>query len=348
MEGNKTDRVAIIAGLRTPFLKLAGAFTGMPARTLGALVVAELVQRSGLAPSMIEQVVFGQVIASPEAPNIAREVVMGCGLSPEVDAYSVSRACATGYQSTVSLAQNILAGNISAGIAGGADSSTQVPLTADPTFAMALVEASGARTLRGRLAAFKHVRPRHLAPRAPALREPSSEYTMGEAAEKMAKENRISRERQDKFAHQSHQRAAAAWEQGLFDDQVMPVFPPPRYEPVSRDNLVRADSVLEKYAPLKPVFDRRHGSVTAGNSSPLTDGASALVLMKESVARALGIETIGYIKSYAFAALDPNWHRQDPEQRGSGSSVIARQARRLSRHPLARPRRRLSAQSSCP
>jgi acetyl-CoA acyltransferase len=279
----------------------------MPARTLGAVVVAELVQRSGLPFHVIEQVVFGQVIASPEAPNIAREVVMGSGLPPEVDAYSVSRACATGYQATVALAQNILAGNISAGIAGGADSSTQAPLTADPILARALVRASGARTLTERLSAFKHVRPRHLLPRAPALREPSSEYTMGEAAEKMARENRISRERQDEFAHQSHQRAAAAWEQGLFDNQVMPVFPPPGYKPVSRDNLVRADSELEKYASLKPVFDRHHGSVTAGNSSPLTDGASAVVLMKESLLKATGIKPLGYIKSHAFAALDPNW-----------------------------------------
>ena len=280
---------------------------GYPPVHWGGIVVAELVQRSGLASSVIEQVVFGQVISSPEAPNIAREVVMGSGLAPEVDAYSVSRACATSYQSTVSLAQNILAGNISAGIAGGADNSTQAPLTTDPVFATALVQASGARTLAERLSAFKHVRPRHLLPRAPALREPSSEYTMGEAAEKMAKENSISRDRQDEFAHGSHQKATAAWEQGLFDSQVMPVFPPPGYEPVSRDNLFRADSALEKYAALKPVFDRRHGSVTAGNSSPLTDGASAIVLMKESLAREMKIEPLGYIRSHAFAALDPNW-----------------------------------------
>jgi acetyl-CoA acyltransferase len=307
MEGIQVARIAVVSGLRTPFLKMGGAYTGMPSRMLGATVVAELVQRTGLRPSDIEQVVYGQVISSPEAPNIAREVVMGSGLPAEVDAYSVSRACATGYQATVSLAQNISAGNISVGIAGGADSATEVPFTAHPTLAKALVRVSSARTIGEKLAAFRQIRPRHLVPASPALREPSSDYTMGEAAEKMAKENGITRERQDEFAHRSHLKAASAWEQGLFDKHVMPVFPAPGFQPVVRDNLVRADSELERYGSLRPVFDRQHGSVTAGNSSPLTDGASAIVLMSEERALADGFQPLGFIKSYAFSALDPNW-----------------------------------------
>ena len=307
MAATNNGRIAVVSGLRTPFLKMGGAFTGMPPRILGATVVAELVQRAGLDPSSVEQVVFGQVIASPEAPNIAREVVIASGLPPNVDAYSVSRACATSYQSTVSLAQNIAAGNISLGIAGGADSATEVPLTAHPLLAKSLIRASGERSIRKRLSAFKGIRPRHLVPRSPALREPSSDYTMGEAAEKMAKENRISRERQDEFAHGSHVKAASAWELGTFDNQVMPVFPAPDFRPEARDNLVRADSELKKYSALKPVFDRNHGSVTAGNSSPLTDGASAVVLMNEDRLTGGGFRPLGFIRSYAFAALDPNW-----------------------------------------
>ena len=302
-----SKRVAIVDGLRTPFLKLATGYFGLPSRKLGTMVVSELIQRSEIDPKSVQQVVYGQVIPSPEAPNIAREVVMGSGLPVECDAYSVSRACATSYQTTVNVAQNILAGNIDVGIAGGADSATEVPLTANQKFAHALLRASKAKSLGARLSAFKGLGLRDLFPSAPALKEPSSDYTMGQAAEKMAKENGIKREDQDALAHRSHTKAAKAWKDGLFKDQVMDVIAGPKYEPQSVDNLVRSDSVLEKYAKLRPVFDRKHGTVTAGNSSPLTDGASAVLLMSEERAKAEGYKPLGYIKSYAFAALDPNW-----------------------------------------
>ncbi|NND81639.1 MAG: acetyl-CoA C-acyltransferase, partial [Gammaproteobacteria bacterium] len=146
-----------------------------------------------------------------------------------------------------------------------------------------------------------------LMPRQPAIKDPSGEYTMGEAAEKMAKENGILRADQDRIAHQSHVNAAKAWEEGWFGEQVMDAILGPQYRPVSNDNLVRADSQLEKYARLKPVFDRQNGSVTAANSSPLTDGASAVLMMSESKAKELGYEPLGYIRSYAFVGIDPNW-----------------------------------------
>jgi acetyl-CoA acyltransferase len=307
MDRNNSNRVAVVAGLRTPFLKMGGAFSEIPARKLGSIVVGELVQRTGLSVRAIEQVIFGQVIVSPEAPNVAREVVLGSGLPPEVDAFSVSRACTTSYQTTISLAQNILAGNITTGVAGGVDNSSQVPLMAHPLLANAVVRSSVAKSPGNKISAFRRLRPRHLLPSSPALKEPSSDYTMGEAAEKMAKENHISRESQDEFAHTSHQRAARAWDLGLFNDQVMPVYIPPQYKPISQDNLVRSDSILEKYAVLKPVFDRKYGSVTAGNSSPLTDGASAVLLMNDGEVRALDVKPLGYIKSYSFVAIDPNW-----------------------------------------
>jgi len=300
-------RVAVVAGLRTPFTKERTAFKRLAARDLGKMVVAELLQRTGLDGGGIERVVYGQVIPTPQAPNIAREVVLGAGMAETVDAYSVSRACATSYQSTTDIAESILAGQLVCGLAGGAESASDVPITVPRRLADALVAANKARSLVDRIKAFKSVRAGDLLPVPPALREPSSEYSMGEAAEKMAKENGISRQAQDEFAHRSHRTASRAWDEGFFDDQVMHAYPAPDYAPSVRDNLVRSDSVLDAYKQLRPVFDRRHGSVTAGNSSPLTDGASALVLMREDKAKAEGHVPLGYIRAHAYAAIDPNW-----------------------------------------
>jgi len=306
MPPRKGARIAIVAGLRTPFVKQGTDYRHLTARHLGQLVVRELVQRSGVAVDEIQQVVFGQVIPTPAAPNIAREVVLGAALPAAVDAYSVSRACATSYQATANLAQSITARECDCGIAGGAESASDVPITVSRPLADALLSASKSRRLGQRLSAFKNLRLRDVIPVPPALKEPSSDYTMGQAAEKMAKENGILRDAQDEFAHRSHHNAAAAWGGGVFASQVMPLYVPPAYSVTERDNLVREKSNLAEYAPLRPVFDRRHGTVTAGNSSPLTDGAAALLLMHERKAKALGLEVLGYLRSYAFAALDPN------------------------------------------
>ncbi|MGD8607900.1 MAG: acetyl-CoA C-acyltransferase FadI [Myxococcales bacterium] len=305
MESNG-KRVAIVAGLRTPFAKQWSAYRELSALDLGNLVVTELLQRVELDPKEIQQVVYGQVVPSVEAPNIAREIVLATGMPNNIEAYSVSRACATSYQSTVNVAEAIMAGAIDTGLAGGADSASNVPITVSKRLGDALVDAMKARSLSERVQAFTGLRPRDLAPVPPAIKEFSTGLSMGESAEKMAKENHINREAQDEFAHRSHSRAAAAWAEGKFDGEVMQVFVPERFkESIREDNLVRKDSALEKYAKLKPAFDKKHGTVTAGNSSPLTDGASALLLMREDKAKALGFDVLGFIRSYAFAALDP-------------------------------------------
>jgi acetyl-CoA acyltransferase len=305
-EGNgKGTRVAVVAGLRTPFAKQGTAYRNMSALDLGKTVVAELLARTGVDPHEIQQVVYGQVVPSLSAPNIAREIVLLTGMPRDIEAFSVSRACATSYQSTVSVAQAIETGTIDCGIAGGADSASDVPIAVSKKLAGALIEANKARTLKDRLAAFAGLSPKDLLPVPPALKEYTTGLTMGESAEKMAKENHISREAQDELAHRSHSRAAQAWADGRFAGEVMEVFVPPRYEAYGQDNLVRKDSQLDSYAKLKPVFDRKHGTITAANSSPLTDGASAVLLMSEAKAKSLGLTPLGYIKSYAFAALDP-------------------------------------------
>jgi acetyl-CoA acyltransferase len=304
-KNNGDRRVAIVSGLRTPFAKQGTAYRNLSALDLGKVVVAELLQRTGIEPSEVNQVVYGQVIPSLSVPNIAREIVLGTGMPRSIEAYSVARACATSYQSTVNVAESILAGVIDCGIAGGADSASDVPMAVSKKLSEALVKASKARSFAEKLRAFSGVGASDLVPIPPALKELSTGLTMGESAEKMAKENGISREDQDAFAHRSHTLAAQAWADGRLRDEVMPVFVPPQYEAIDEDNLLRKDSELDAYAKLKPVFDRKYGSVTAGNSSPLTDGASALLLMSDKKAKALGMNVLGYIRSYAFSAVDP-------------------------------------------
>jgi acetyl-CoA acyltransferase len=308
LESSRT-RVAIVAGLRTPFAKQATAYRDMTTLELGSVVVKELLARAELDPEEVNLVVYGQAIPTPSAPNVAREIVFGAGIPKRVEAFSVTRACATSFQSTTSAAESILAWprEHAVAIAGGVDSASDVPITVTRKLAQAMVEASKARTLPEKLRIFSRLSPRDLLPVPPALKEPSTGLTMGEHAERMAKEFGVTRAEQDRLAHRSHSRAAAAWDRGFFDAEVMHVIPPPSFDrPIAKDNLVREGSKPESYAKLRPVFDAKHGSVTAGNSSALTDGASALILMSEAKAKALGYEPLGYLRSWSYAALDPD------------------------------------------
>jgi acetyl-CoA acyltransferase len=300
-----TPRVALIAGLRTPFVRQSTSLRAMTALDLGAAVVKELVARAGVAPRDIERVVFGQVVPSLGALNIAREVVIESGLPRDTDATSVARACTTSYQTTIDLARAIAAGDVDAGVAGGADSASDVPVAVSKKLAQALIRLGRARSVGDRLMAFRHLTPRDFLPEPPALAERSTGLTMGEHAEQMAQENGIARQAQDELAHRSHTLAAKAWADGRFAQEVMTVHVPPGYEPVGDDNLVRRESALGDYAALRPVFDRRFGTITAGNSSALSDGASAVLLMREDKARALGLRPLAFLKSHAFTALDP-------------------------------------------
>lgn len=299
-------RVAVIRGVRTPFAKSGTHYARLSALDLGKLAVTELVQRSGIDPNEVQELVFGNVIPSVKAPNIGREIVLGTGLPRKIPAYTVSKACASANQSITSAADMIARGYADVVIAGGAESLSDVPILFSKNFSEALVTASKQKSMGGKLGAFSKIRPKDLAPDAPAIAESSTGLTMGESAEKMAKANGITREAQDKFAAQSHHRAAAAIESGRFKDELMTVVVPPGYDTiVEADNLVRGDTTLEALAKLRPVFDRKYGSITAGNASPLTDGAAAVLLMSEDKAKAMGLKPIGFIRSYAYAATDP-------------------------------------------
>ncbi|SLJ88450.1 acetyl-CoA acyltransferase [Enterobacter sp. NFR05] len=298
------DRIAIVSGLRTPFARQATVFHGVPAIDLGKMVVGELLARSEIPPEIIEQLVFGQVVQMPEAPNIAREIVLGTGMSVHTDAYSVSRACATSFQAVANVAESLMAGTIRAGIAGGADSSSVLPIGVSKKLARVLVDANKARSTGQKLKLFSRLRLRDLLPVPPAVAEYSTGLRMGDTAEQMAKTYGITRQEQDALAHRSHQFAAQAWAEGKLADEVMTAYAPPFRDPITQDNNVRQNSSLADYAKLRPAFDRRHGTVTAANSTPLTDGAAAVILMTESRAKELGLQPLGYLRSYAFTAID--------------------------------------------
>jgi acetyl-CoA acyltransferase len=298
-------RVAIVAGVRTPFARAGTTLKGLSAIELGKHCVAELIQRTELDGKLVEAIVYGTVVPSVLAPNIAREVSLLPILPKGCQAYSVSRACASANQAITDAADQIALGHADVVIAGGAESLSNVPILHSRGMSEALVAASRAKSVGGRVRALSRVRPRDLGPVTPAIAEPSTGETMGESAEKMAKINAIPREQQDQFALRSHRLAAAGTQDGRLTAEIVPLFVPPAFQPMTADNGIRSDSSIEALRALKPVFDRRNGTVTAGNSSPLTDGGSAVLLMSEERATSLGYRPLAYIRSYAYAALDP-------------------------------------------
>ena len=304
---NGRRRVAVIAGYRTPFCKAGTQLKDARGVDL-ARHAARVVERTNLDGQDVDEIIFGQVVPSPLVPNVAREVSLLPQFPKEIPAYSLNRACASGTQAVSAAHDQIALGHADVVIAGGVESLSDIPILASRRLADILVEASKAKSLGARVRTFSKIRPRDLIPVSPAISEPSTGQTMGQSAEKMAKENHISREAQDRWALRSHQLAAQGTDDGRLTAEIVPWFPARVREPlITQDNGIRRDSTLEQMAKLKPVFDRRYGSVTAANASPLTDGASAVLLMGEDTARTLGYEPLAFIRSYAVAAVDPGW-----------------------------------------
>jgi acetyl-CoA acyltransferase len=254
----------------------------------------------------VELLVYGTVVQSVVTPNIAREVALLPHFPKTLQAYTVGRACASANQAITDAADQIVLGHADIAIAGGAESLTQVPILHSRGMSDVLVAASKAKSMSQRVAAFARLRPRDLIPITPAIAEPSTGESMGQSADKMAKINGITREAQDQFALASHRHAAAGTADGRLTAEIVPVPLAPAYEHMqASDNGIRADTTLALLSGLKPVFDKQYGTVTAGNASPLSDGASAVLLMSEERARALGYSPLGFIRSYAYAAVDP-------------------------------------------
>jgi acetyl-CoA acyltransferase len=299
-------RVAIIAGVRTPFAKAGTLLRGLNAIELGKIAVSELVHRTNLDSGAIDLLAFGTVIPSVLAPNIAREIALMPLFPKNIQAWSVSRACASANQAITDAADQIALGHATIAIAGGAESLSNVPVLHSRGFSDVLLAASRAKSLSGRLRAAARLRPRDFIPITPAIAEPTTGETMGQSAEKMAKINAISRRDQDELALSSHQSAARGTDDGRLLAEVVTTWVPPRFHPaVTEDNGIRRDTSLDQLLALRPVFDRRYGTVTAGNASPLTDGGAAVLLMREDRAKAMGYQPLAFIRSYAYAAIDP-------------------------------------------
>lgn len=298
-------KTAIIGGCRTAFARSGTAFADLSAIELGKVAVRDALARSGVRGEDVDHLVYGTVVHDTQAPNIAREVGLAV-LPKSVPAVTVSRACASANQAITDAVQMIEVGQAEVVVAGGSESLSHVPITVSDRLSKALVTASKGRSLGQRLAPFRSLRPKDLIPVQPAIAEPTTGETMGASAERMAKENGISREDQDAWALRSHQLAAAGVADGRLGAEITPVYVPPGFEEVVlEDNGIRTDTSLEKLAKLRPVFDPKHGSVTAGNASPLTDGASAVLLMSADKARAEGIQPLGLVRSWAWTAVDP-------------------------------------------
>ena len=300
--------VVLIDGYRTPFAKAGTALADVSARQLGRVAVTELLARSGVDPAEIDEVVLGNVAQPSESTNIARVVALLSGIPERVPAFTVQRNCASGMESIAQAHQKIAAGDADLIIAGGAESMSRIPLYMSEGLTHMFERLARAKSPGDKLAALSTVRPRDLRPRialAEGLTDPVSGLNMGETAEILAKEFGVSREAQDDFALQSHRRTVAAMESGRMAQEIVSVFEPPYKQAVTEDVGPRRGQTLEALAKLKPYFDRRYGTVTVGNSCPITDGAAAILVASAEKARALGLKPAGRIKGYAFVGLDP-------------------------------------------
>ena len=292
--------VGVIGGVRIPFCRNNTAYydvgnLGMSIRTLGALV-----ERFGLHGEQLGEVAMGAVLKHASDWNLAREALLSSGLAPTTPGITMQRACGTSLDTIMTVANKIALGQIEAGIGGGSDTTSDVPIAVSRALRRRLLDLNRAKTFGQRLKAFKGFSFRELKPEFPGVGEPRTGKSMGEHCELMAKEWNISRVDQDQLAYESHRKAAAAYERGFFDDLVVP------FRGVTRDNILRPDTSPEKLATLKPAFDRKsgHGTLTAGNSTPLSDGASAVLLGTDAWAKAHDLEVQAYIVDAQVAAVD--------------------------------------------
>lgn len=301
-------KVAVVNGVRTPFIKAWTLFDRLPAQKLGALCVTELLQKTEINPNLIDEVIIGCVGQPIDAANVSRVISLYAGIPKSKRAYTVNRNCASGFEAVTSAIEKISIGFNEVVIAGGAESMSNAPLTFSKESAGLFMKLGRAKSFGEKLAVMTQFRPRHFAPQAAlqmALTDPVCGLNMGQTAEVVAKKYGISRKRQDEFALLSHNRVIQS--RAKLKEEMMTVFIPPKFDkPVTEDNGAREGQSMEALTKLKPVFDRRSGTVTAGNSSQITDGACALLLMEEAKAKSMGYEVLGTILDYDYIGLEPS------------------------------------------
>ena len=306
---NPKREIVVVAGIRTPMGKAGGGFGGLSAVDLGVLAVRELLVRSPVAAESLDAVVIGNVIQPADAANIARVIALMANIPRHVPAHTVHRNCASGMQAVTDAAEKITSGRAEVVLAGGVESMSQAPFLLHDKLRLALTDLQRARSLGARLAKLTALIKAPWKPRIALLEgltDPTVGLNMGQTAEVLAREFAISRQDQDAFALASHQHADAAWKSGWFDGEVFIVFPPPGFGSVKVDEGIRAGQSMEALARLKPAFEKPLGTVTAGNSSQITDGAAMLLLTNRARAEAEGWPILGYIHDWAYSGCDPS------------------------------------------
>ncbi len=305
-----TSRLVIVDGVRTPFCKMGTDLAALSADELGRIATQALLTRTGLDPALIDEVIFGCVGQPADAANVARVIALRAGIPEHVPAITVHRNCASGLESLTQAYEKMTAGRGSIFLVGGTESMSNYPLLYTKTAAEKLAKLSRAKSFLEKVSALTAFRPADFKPRITlqlGLTDPVCGMNMGDTAELLARESGLSREEQDAFALESHQRAAAA--KAKLAEEICPVFPTlasgKSTKPIVADNGVRESQTMEALAKLRPVFDRHHGTVTAGNASQITDGAVALLVMTEERAAELGFTPIGALLGYAYAGCDP-------------------------------------------
>jgi len=308
--------VVIVDGVRTPYAKANTELKDVPVQDLGRIVTVEVLARASFDPGELDEVIFGNIAQPPDAVNVARVAALRAGVPPSVPAFTVNRLCGSGLESIVEAAHRIAAGEADAIVAGGIESMSNIPLLYSHESQEVFTRIFLAKGAGARIAAAAKFRPRHFKPDIGlqmGLTDAVCGLNMGQTAEVLAKEHRITREEQDAFALRSHQRVTMAREK--LAEEIVPVPIPPNYEAMSvRDNGVRENQTLDALAKLRPFFDRKFGTVTAGNSSQITDGGAATLVMSASAAKGRGLRPLGKIRGFAFCALEP-------ERMGLGPAV---------------------------
>lgn len=299
MKSPTSRRVAIVGGVRTPFVKSFTTYRHVSEQDLMTAALEALVQQQGLVGQTLGDVALGAVMMHSKDWNFARECVLGTSLNPATPAYNVQRACGTGLETANHIALKIAAGQIEVGIAAGCDTNSDLPVVARKELASFLLDLRDARTLPERLKVLSTFRPAMVVPQFPMVTEPRTGLSMGEHCELMVKQWNIPRQAQDQLAFESHQKGASAYAEGFYKDLVM------TFQGIDRDGILRQETSMEKLAKLRPAFDKSSsGTLTAGNSTPLTDGAAAVLLASEDWAKEHGKEPWAYLVDVETAALN--------------------------------------------
>lgn len=305
------ERIAIISGFRSPMGKAGGSLKNLTAHDLGARIVKEVLIRSKIDPQKIDEVIIGNVAQPAEAANISRVIALKAGIPDSVPAFTVHRNCASGMEAMTTASSKILNGEAEIILAGGVESMSNIPLFFGKKMTALFANLFKAKTFGQKISAILSFRPNFLAPvvgLVQGLTDPISGLIMGCTAENVAKDFKITREEQDEFSLRSHQKAEAAIKNGIFKEEIIPVFNNDEKNSlmIEEDEGVRKGQTLEALQKLKPYFEKGTGTVTVANSSQVTDGAAFAILMRESKARELGLQPLGYIREFSYAGLDPS------------------------------------------